>query len=44
MIYSVISFGPANEFAATYTDVAADLSADLGALNGHFTNPYLNKF
>ena len=29
MIYSVISFGPANEFAATYTDVASDLSADL---------------
>ena len=44
MIYTVISFGPANEFAATYTDVAADLSTDLDGFDRHSTNPSLNKF
>ena len=44
MIYSVISFGPANEFAATYTDVVADLPAGLGAFIGILQIPILISF
>ena len=44
MIYSVMSFGPANEFAATYTDVVADLPAGLDGFHRHSADPYLNNF
>ena len=41
MIYTVISFGPANEFASTYTDVASDLPTDLAGFDRHSADPYL---